>query len=72
MAVNVPALTDLLADNHDKAVIDYDRAADVLYINFEPGIPADDSEMVDDILVRYGLDGRIIGYTILNASEHGH
>ena len=72
MAVNVPALTDLLADTHDKAVIDYDRDADVLYINFEPGVPADDSEMVDDMVVRYADDGRIIGYTILNASAHGH
>lgn len=49
----------------------YDREADVLYLTFEPGIAADDSEMTDDdILLRY-KDERLIGVTVLSASQRG-
>ena len=52
-----------------KVEADYDREADVLYLNFEPGRKATDSEYFEEgIVVRYG-DGKIIGITVLNASR---
>ena len=49
--------------------IDYDKEADVLYINFEKPEPATDSELAqEDIIVRKQGD-RIIGVTVLNASQ---
>jgi len=49
--------------------IDYDREADVLYINFEKPEPATDSELhEDDIIVRKQGE-KIIGITVLNASQ---
>ncbi len=48
---------------------DYDKEADVLYINFKKPSHADDSEfMDDDVIIRYEK-GEIIGITILNASK---
>ncbi|MFZ4816530.1 MAG: DUF2283 domain-containing protein [Phototrophicaceae bacterium] len=47
----------------------YDEQADVLYINFQQNIEADDSELTDDdILIRYSGDD-IIGYTVLHAQQ---
>jgi uncharacterized protein YuzE len=50
--------------------VSYDAGADVLYITFDKGRAADDSELTDEnVIVRY--DGEeVIGYTILNASRH--
>jgi uncharacterized protein YuzE len=50
----------------------YDETADVMYVNFEPGAEATDSELgPDDILVRYHGD-EVIGLTILHASRRVH
>lgn len=46
----------------------YDPEADVLYINFSKPAVATDSELTDDIIIRYDGD-EIVGYTILHASE---
>ncbi len=47
----------------------YDEGADVLYVNFAPGIAADDSELTGgDVLLRY-KDERLIGVTVMNASK---
>ena len=47
----------------------YDEPADVIYMNFEPGAGATDSELgPDDIIVRYRGE-EIIGLTILRASR---
>lgn len=47
----------------------YDEPADVMYVNFEPGAEATDSELgTDDIIVRYRHD-EVIGLTILHASR---
>ena len=47
----------------------YDEEADVLYLTFEAGALADDSELTeDDILLRY-RDERLIGVTVLHASK---
>jgi len=42
----------------------YDEPADMMYVNFEPGAEATDS----DIIVRYRGD-EVIGLTILHASR---
>ena len=47
----------------------YDEPADVMYVNFELGAEATDSELgPDDIIVRYRGD-EVIGLTILHASR---
>ncbi len=63
--------TDLLSELRERCDLHlhYDKEADVLYVAFED-VAADDAEMTDeDVIVRYGTDGRIVGYTILHASE---
>jgi len=52
----------------DHIWIDYDREADVLYINFERPQRATDSILKDNVLIRK-RNGKIIGLTILNASK---
>lgn len=52
----------------DQIWIDYDREADVLYINFERPQRATDSVLKDNVLIRK-RNGKIIGVTILNASK---
>jgi uncharacterized protein YuzE len=48
--------------------VDYDKIADVLYINFERPQQATDSEMSEDgILFRYRED-KLVGLTVLEAS----
>jgi len=48
---------------------DYDSEADVLYISFERPQKATDSEMTDDgILYRYRGE-RLVGITVLDASQ---
>jgi uncharacterized protein YuzE len=45
----------------------YDEPADVIYMKFEPGVEATDSELgPDDIIVRYRGE-EIIGLPILHA-----
>jgi len=51
--------------------IDYDKEADVLYINFKRPQKATDSEMMEKgILLRY-RDNELVGITILDASQRG-
>ncbi len=53
----------------DKLWIDYDKEADVLYLSFERPQKATDSEMLDNgVLLRYKRD-KLVGITILDASE---
>ncbi len=53
----------------DKMWIDYDKEADVLYINFRRPQKATDSEMLKNgILLRYKGE-RLVGITILEASK---
>ena len=52
----------------DHIWIDYDREADVLYINFERPQRATDSILKDNVLIRK-RKGKIIGITILNVSK---
>ena len=48
----------------------YDYEADVLYIDFyNPPHSSDDTELMDnDILIRYGENDEIVGFTILHAT----
>ena len=48
--------------------IDYDKEADVVYISFERPQNADDSVMEGNIIVHKRKE-KIVGLTILNASE---
>lgn len=55
--------------HESKMWIDYDRDADVLYINFKRPQNATDSEMLDNgMLIRYRGD-EIVGITVLEASK---
>ncbi len=52
-----------------KMWIDYDREADVIYINFKKPQRATDSEMLENgILLRY-RDEQLVGITVLDASK---
>ncbi len=64
----VPILRSLGKDHME---VSYDLGADVLYVNFHvPPQSAADSELTDeDVIVRYGEQGEIIGLTILQASK---
>ncbi len=53
-----------------KLWIDYDREADVLYVNFGKPQKADDSYQENGIIQRKKKD-KLIGLTILNASRFG-
>lgn len=73
MAMTIPLPTRqilaLFQQNDTEALwMDYDKEADVLYVNFQRPASADHSIMTeDDTVLRYQGD-RIIGFTILNAS----
>ncbi|RKU08328.1 hypothetical protein C6502_15910 [Candidatus Poribacteria bacterium] len=57
----------------------YDAEADVLYVNFKKRVPrsedpdvsghADNSELTDDDVIIFYEQGKVIGLTILNASQ---
>jgi uncharacterized protein YuzE len=59
---------DLAKLGDSKLWIDYDREADVLYVNFGKPQKADDSYQEDGIIHRKKKD-KLIGLTILNASK---
>ena len=60
---------ELLEMPYSRIWTDYDKEADVLYINFKKPSHADDSEIMDDdVIIRYEK-GSIIGITIINASK---
>ena len=75
MAVMVDNYLRLLPDLRDQpahtAQVRYDEVGDVLYINFEPGVAADESDEIEEDVIGRFKDGRAIGYTVLNASLHG-
>lgn len=50
--------------------VDYDKQADVLYINFGQPQKADDSYHGMDGIITRKKTGKIIGLTILNASGY--
>ena len=62
----VPQLLDV---PYSRIWTDYDKEADVLYINFKKPSHADDSELTDDDLIIRYKKGAVIGITVLNASR---
>lgn len=63
------ATPHLLKFPKERMWIDYDKEADVLYINFKKPQKASDSEMLKSgILIRYRGDD-VVGLTILDASK---
>jgi len=61
--------THVLKLPHTKMWIDYDKEADVLYINFKRPQKATDSEMMENgILLRYRQD-ELVGVSVLDASK---
>ena len=53
----------------EKIVLNYDKKGDVLYINFGPPVPADDSDVTDEGVIVRLKEGRIVGLTIPNAKK---
>ena len=49
--------------------LDYDREADVLYLHFEEKPASNHSEMRDDGIIFDYRDDRLVGLTILEASQ---
>jgi uncharacterized protein YuzE len=49
--------------------IDYDREADVLYVNFRMPAIADGGDEVEPDVIERTAGDEVIGYTILNASR---
>jgi uncharacterized protein YuzE len=58
------------ASSH-RVSLDYDEEVDVLYVSFSdpPETPNDSLEGEDGVITHYATDGRVVGYTYLNASE---
>jgi len=67
---------ELLEVAYPRIWADYDKEADVLYINLKKPSHADDSELTDDDLIIRYAKGDVVGITVLNASrrrqEYGH
>ena len=49
--------------------LNYDPEGDVLYINFGQPQEADDAEVTDEGVVIRLREGKIVGFTVLNAKE---
>ncbi len=62
----VPGILGLM---HTKVWTLYDEEADVLYMDFKKPSHADDTELTEDnILIRYENE-KVVGITVMNASE---
>lgn len=53
----------------DRTKLNYDAENDVLYINFNPPHPADDSDITDEGVIIRLCENKIVGLTILNAAK---
>ena len=68
LAVNDLMKLSLLGDS--RLWVDFDKEADVLYVNFGQPQKADDSILGDDDIIRRKRNGKIVGLTMLNASQY--
>jgi uncharacterized protein YuzE len=71
--LNIDAFLKLipqLRDSPERALwASYDAEADTLYVNFSKVSRASDGELTDDdVIVRYD-DGKVVGFTVLHASQ---
>ena len=74
MAMTTPLplrpILELFREHHTEALwMDYDEEADVLYINFQRPSPADHSQLDETDTIRRYQGDRLVGITILNASQ---
>jgi uncharacterized protein YuzE len=53
----------------DKVKFNYDAEGDVLYINFDEPMAADDSDITDEGVIVRLRENRIVGFTVLNAQK---
>ena len=67
--VAIDDLVKLAMVGDSRLWVDYDKKADVLYINFDRPQKADDAIQEKGIIKRK-RKGKIIGFTILNASSY--
>lgn len=66
------AVTNLLSlakAGNSKLWVDYDKKADVLYVNFGRPQKADNAHEDKDGIIKREKKGKIIGLTVLNASR---
>lgn len=69
---SIPAIGDfvrLAQAGESNLWVDYDKEADVLYINFGKPQKADDAEQGSDGIIRRKRNKKLVGLTILNASR---
>lgn len=66
--IAVSDLIRLAEYGQDSLTVDYDKDADVLYLNFGKPQQADDSIQEEGIIKRK-KSGKLVGLTILNASR---
>lgn len=67
--IAVPDLLALTRMGDSRLFIDYDEAADVLYVSFGQAEKADDAYQGNDGIIRRFKKKKVIGLTILNASR---
>jgi len=65
----VSVIPDFLKVAAPQLWLDYDREADVLYVNFQKPEKAADSTLLENNIIQRERNGKLIGVTILNASE---
>jgi len=69
LAKILQAVPVLLGMPERRMSVDYDEEADVLYIAFDRPQRATDSEMRDDGVIVHTRGKKVVGVTILDASE---
>lgn len=62
-------LVQLAQYGNSKFIVDYDKEADVLYVNFDHPQKSDNAVQGNDGIIRRKKGDKIIGLTILNASR---
>lgn len=69
----VSVVSDLIPDflkiGTPQLWLDYDKEADVLYVNFQKPVKATDSTLLENNIIQRERSGKLVGVTILNASE---
>lgn len=62
-------LTNLALIGSTKLWVDYDKKADVLYVNFGKPQKADDAKESEEGIIQRKRNNKLIGVTVLNASR---
>jgi uncharacterized protein YuzE len=70
--IAVSDLVQMAQYGKNKFFVDYDRQADILYVSFGKPGKADDAVQGNDGIITRKKGNKIIGLTILNASNFNH